>query len=302
MRNDAETILANYRESIMPVIQELISVDYCMVAMADTKKFIYYRKANKIDIGDIVGMALPSEDTMAQALKLGTTVTVCVPAKVFGKRFRSTCCPIRDKDGNIIGGFGIGSSVDDVDVLNNVTHKIVSSVEELAGTSEEIDVSTSVLSKAVSSLKSSCTNVIFHAKKTGDILELINEIAIGTDLVALNPTIENAGTGQEDRGFAVVMNEIRKISTKSATSVMHSLLKSMRNELDKMLKQIDELSEQTILQTIATEQMAPALIGLSTAAGELSKISEETNAGEGANLKYTVYVKPRCNKCGSNMA
>lgn len=54
------------------------------------------------------------------------------------------------------------------------------------------------------------------ARKIGDVIKLINDIADQTNLLALNATIEAARAGDAGRGFAVVASEVKSLATQTA--------------------------------------------------------------------------------------
>ena len=65
------------------------------------------------------------------------------------------------------------------------------------------------------------------SQQIGGILEIINELAEQTNILAINATIEAAGAGENGKRFAVVADEIRKLADRVGGST-----KEIRNLID----------------------------------------------------------------------
>ncbi|NOI67130.1 methyl-accepting chemotaxis protein [Vibrio sp. 99-8-1] len=185
------------------------------------------------------------------------------------------------------------SVVEQFSVQADHTSTMATSVQEMVETINEISESTSVavegvhqasqnakdgrhvvestvsninqLSSTLGESQHSISSLNEQVEKIGGAVNIIQEIAEQTNLLALNAAIEAARAGEQGRGFAVVADEVRTLAsrTNQSTEEINRVVSAIQSQMSSVVASIGECNEQgqqTLSASIALDESLGQII------------------------------------------
>lgn len=219
--------------------------------------------------------------------------------------------------------------------VSTMMHELVSTSRQIAETARQVtvlanetttvaqtgDVTVQAAQEAMEAVRRQIDRVVLHmldlgkrSQEIGGILDIINELAEQTNILAINATIEAAGAGTSGRRFAVVADEIRKLADRvgGSTKDIRSLIEEIRaaanttvmatedgsKAVEASARKFGEVAQNFrniagyVANTaqasreieLSTKQQTTAVEQVSTAVGEVAQTARET---EGSSTRTT---------------
>ncbi len=140
------------------------------------------------------------------------------------------------------------------------------------------------------------SNLSVHAASIGTILQVIDEVAEQTKLLALNASIIAAQAGEHGKGFGVVAHEIKELArrTTSSTREIAEMVNGVKEETERAVQAI-ALSEQAVAdgeaRSLSSGQALQKIVsGVKIASEQIKEIAVATefHAQQGENMRLAM--------------
>ncbi|HWG11190.1 MAG TPA: methyl-accepting chemotaxis protein [Rhodanobacteraceae bacterium] len=136
------------------------------------------------------------------------------------------------------------------------------------------------------------------SQEIGSIVELINDIAEQTNILALNAAIQAASAGEAGRGFAVVADEVQRLAERAsgATKRIETLVQTIQSDTNEAVSSMEQTTTEVVNGARLAEDAGTALGEIEQVSGNLAGLIQgissaaKQQSAAATNITSTMHV------------
>ncbi len=212
-------------------------------------------------------MAAGAQEQSAQTMEVASSIEEITKTILESSKNAITASEAAANAGKIAkeGGKIVNETIEGMNRIADVVKKSANTVEILGKSSDQI----------------------------GEIVQVINDIADQTNLLALNAAIEAARAGEQGRGFAVVADEVRKLAerttkaTKEIATMITQIQKETKGAVVAMQEGTKEVEKGKDLANRAGESLNQIISGSQKVVDMVNQVASASEEQSGAAEKIS---------------
>lgn len=162
---------------------------------------------------------------------------------------------------------GANQQASSVEEISSTMEEIATNIEQNSENAQQTEANSVAASKSIENVNQISGESINAQRTIADKIQIINDIALQTNILALNAAVEAARAGEMGKGFAVVAAEVRRLAERS---------KFAADEIVNLAQNSLLLAEKTDKQMQIT---LPAIQKNTSLVQEISSASQEQTNG-----------------------
>jgi len=131
------------------------------------------------------------------------------------------------------------------------------------------------------------------SQQIGDIIELIDDIAEQTNILALNASIQSAMAGEAGRGFSIVAEEVQQLAERASNSTkqIEALIKSIQSETNEAIASMEQSTQGVVSGATLAQEAGEALERIETSTQSLAELIQNVSSSSHQSVEEAEHIR-----------
>ena len=235
-------------KELVPLMTSMVDEDLAIAIWNREGTALYFQKPRTFGLNIQEGQTIEDKnDKLYKAMETGKVIHNKLPKEAFGVAIEGNIVPVFDK-GEVVGCITCVYSLEKYDELQNKTEEMKDVMEEYKDCIHEILESAKNSNDYFGDINESVLKLEQSVKGVYNVVDSIKGNTSRTKMLALNASIEAARAGESGKGFAIVANEMSKLSQMSTEAVadINDTLEDMSKAIREVTSVIDKINEAAV--------------------------------------------------------
>lgn len=247
----------NQLKEMIPLMKSMVDDDLAISIWDREGTVLFFEKPRTFNLNLQVGYRHEDKnDKIYKVMETGRVEHNSLPKEVFGVAIEGNIVPVFDNK-EVVGCITCVYSSEKLIELQEQKNKMEASIEEYKDCIVDILETASNSSNHFKEINQLVNKLEESVKGVFNVVDSIKGNTSRTKMLALNASIEAARAGESGKGFAIVANEMGKLSQMSSESVadINDTLEGMRKAINDVTSAINKIDESTFKNSEMAEKI-----------------------------------------------
>jgi len=255
-----------------------LTINDTAVYLANRESYLFAFPGENIKLPIKPGDIVQRGTAMRECILKNKAVRLKVPENILGIPYIACAVPIMENN-KVIGGVSFVTSIKQEERLLGIASELSEGLERVITSSKSIEEQAEKMVNVYTELFKLSETLHRCIKETDDVLKVIDDFAMQTNLLGINASVEAARAGVAGKGFGVIAKETSRLATSTASSSkkIEEIFARIKAASNDQASAIDDINYIVVSQREAVKNVSEEINMLSATLEDLIGDAQKLN-------------------------